>query len=137
MEKETKIIEPIEIDLDRKRYLMFDQAAFLEAERKVNQFRGVDPEKWVPYWNLIARLSGDSLQAFLWAGLLHEDPNLTYEQVGQFIKLGKLRYIMGRIRLAVAVDLTEPNQNNGKAADSDYPLARNDGSNSGPSEGSN
>lgn len=130
------LIQPVEIELDRKRYLNFSQAAFLEAERKINQFRNVPPERWVPYWDLIGRMSGDSLQAFLWAGLLHEDPDLTFEQVGEFIRIGKIRYIIGRIRVAIEEHLPEPTKSNGKT-ESDLPLASSGGSSSGPSGGLN
>ncbi len=72
----------IPIELDKPRTLLFDLNAFAELEDKFGSL-------------------------LLWAGLLHEDENLTERQVGAMISLTNVEKIMEQITEALTAALPE------------------------------
>ncbi len=49
-----------------------------------------------------------ALRAILWSGLIHEDPNLTEQEVGNLIDINYMQELMGNIGEAFDEDLPEP-----------------------------
>lgn len=90
-----RLLETVEIELDRKRYMVFDHEALRLAERELNKFRGVQPAVWagideyVGMANIRRTLVGvypaDFTQIMLWAGLHREDADLAIETAGALI----------------------------------------------------
>lgn len=84
MSEEKNIERPsaptFEITLDKVRHLKFDFNALALAEKETgkNLLKG---EAWVD-------MNAGDIRAFLWAGLLWEDPQLTLETVGSLIHPG-------------------------------------------------
>ena len=79
------MLRTVAIQLDRERRLKYDLNAFalLKERHDINLFKA-DPE----------RLQDPvAVRAMLWAGLVHEDPGLTVEQVGQWVDLGNIKAI--------------------------------------------
>jgi len=81
---EVELIEPIEIELDKKRQLKITLAGMIQAERKLKQLRG-DPmlSLWLlPMEELNAGgFSVETTMALLWAGLVHQDKDLTFDEM--------------------------------------------------------
>lgn len=83
------IVEPIPLDLDRRRHVRLDNRAMFLAERTLCRV-------WDRKVNLLSVLADpqgltlNDLAALLWAGLQHEDPTLTLEQVQDLMDLDKV-----------------------------------------------
>lgn len=84
-----RIIEPIEIDLDKPRHLLLTVGGLKAAERELNKSRDLQPRKAI--FRIIMEecqqietgdMGMDFCEAILWAGLLHEDPTLKLSDVG-------------------------------------------------------
>lgn len=98
--------------LDRERTLKFDLNAFAELEEK---FGNMD--------NAFLQMQSGSMKAaraMLWAGLLHEDPNLTEREVGGLVTLSNIDAVMTRITEAISEAVpgaeAEPDRPAGKSA---------------------
>lgn len=64
---------PVTIDLDRPRTLRYGLNAMVALEERGIILGKTDLEK------------PSTIRALLWAGLIHEDPSLTEEQVGEMV----------------------------------------------------
>jgi len=90
----------IPIELDRPRRLCFDFNAFAAYEEATGK-------------NVLAGGLHEDLQsvrglrALLWAALLHEDPDLTQQQVGAMLHLGNVGEMTGRLQAALAQALPD------------------------------
>lgn len=100
----------IPIELDRPRRLCFDFNAFAAYEEATGK-------------NVLAGGLQEDLQsvrgvrALLWAALLHEDPELTQQQVGAMLHLGNVGEMTGRLRDALTQALPDPEpEGNARAA---------------------
>jgi hypothetical protein len=83
----------IPIQLDRERNLKFDLNAFIELEEK---YGSID--------DAFKSLEGGRIKAIrtiLWAGLLHEDENLTEKRVGALVTVDKLNEITDKLTEAI------------------------------------
>jgi len=90
-----RLIETIEIELDRKRFMVFDHEALRLAERELNKFRGLAPAAWMSIDEYVGTAQlrraiagffpADFLQAMLWAALVKEDPLITVQTAGALI----------------------------------------------------
>ena len=89
----------IPIDLDKPRTLLFDLNAFAELEDK---FGSLDQA-----FQKMQQGSVKATRTLLWAGLLHEDENLTERQVGAMISLTNVEKIMEQITEALTAALPE------------------------------
>ena len=84
-----RIVEPIEVELDKKRRLLLTVGGLKQAERELNRSRNLQPRKAI-FRIMMEELPQveqgdfgiDFCEAILWAAMLHEDPEITLEQVG-------------------------------------------------------
>ena len=85
----------VPIDLDKRRHLLFDfnTLALLESLTGRNM---LGENAW-------DNLTAADIRAFLYAGLLHEDPNLKLEQVGSFIHVGSVKQVAEALKKAQEV----------------------------------
>jgi hypothetical protein len=67
------------VTLDRERTLKFDVNALVAAEEKTGR-------NWFDLAGSSRKLRFTDVRALLWAGCLHEDPDLTVEDAGRLIK---------------------------------------------------
>lgn len=72
--------------LDKKRTLILD----LEALERFEEATG----KSLFYDDILTNISVATLKMLLWAGLVHEDPELTPEQVSKFVHMGNFRQVI-------------------------------------------
>jgi hypothetical protein len=130
---EPKLIEPVPINLDgRIRHL---RLGFKEMYRFHLQ---TGLSAWArEVWN---DPSPDIMVALLWAGLLHEDPTLTVEQVENFpgLQMGNIAYITDRIgelwgKTMPDADTGEVGQGDGGNTTDPNPLGLQNGSTTGRS----
>lgn len=87
------------IELDRPRTMVFDLNAFCELE-----------ERYGTQENMVKTLQAGgfrTVRTFLWAGLIHEDENLTEKQVGKLIGMHNIEEISRSIDIAIADHLPE------------------------------
>lgn len=91
------------IVLDRPRRILFDLNALadLEAETGRNM---LSPEGWAPF----EAMDATSLRLLLWAGLRHEDPELTLAAAGGLIRQDNMAEIGAAIEAATTAGLPEP-----------------------------
>lgn len=82
----------IEIELDKKRKLIFDFNAVCKLEEATGR-NALSGETW-------NSLSAQDVRALLWGALLKDDPGLTIERVGQFINFQNLPKITEAIEKA-------------------------------------
>lgn len=79
----------IPIELDKIRHLRFDfnSAARFEEMTGKNLFDG----------GVMGQMSATTLRAFLWSCLVHEDAELTLEQVGEMIHFGNINEVSEKL----------------------------------------
>jgi hypothetical protein len=78
-QRAPSVVSPdVPIELDRPRMLRFDLNAFCAFETTVGQ-------SIEAVWGSFDRQPFTSIRALLWAGLLHEEPELTLEGAGRLI----------------------------------------------------
>lgn len=103
--KDVKV-KNIELELDKVRTLRFDLNAFAELE---DNFGTIDEAL-----GAMEKGSIKALRAVLWAGLIHEDEELTVKQVGALLTLADLAQLTEKINSAVLnavpeVEVPDPN----------------------------
>lgn len=95
----------VKIMLDRERTLKFDLNAFATLEEKHGSVQ-VAMEK----------MSQGNMAAFrtmLWCGLVHEDPELTEQQVGSMVDMAALKEISEKIDQAMTMSTPSPDKARG------------------------
>ncbi len=109
-----KLIEPVPIELDKPRTMLLTQGAFMAAERELNRLRALDPQRSI-FRMITEEMQGlknldiraDMVMVLLWASLLHEDADLTLDQVGSMSV--NFQSILPKIlQLLAVVFLTDP-----------------------------
>lgn len=141
-------IEPIEIELDRKRKYKLGIRTLLRAEREINRRRGAEIDRFVSIDSLMIQGARKSIEAngsfpldlftvILWAGLTEEDPNLTIDQIPDLLESSPLTRsnIITAIwdhYLAATVKPDKPSEAATNGAAEASPLALRPGSTSGP-----
>lgn len=87
-------VQAIEIDLDKPRHLLLTVGGLKAAERELNKSRDLQPRKAIfrimmeelPQVEL-GDVGMDFCEAILWASMLHEDRNLSLDDVGFLLPL--------------------------------------------------
>ncbi len=123
----STLVPPVEIDLDRIRHLRFD----LNAWRLYKETFGKD-------WTQIALISDGLIdwqvtQNLLWVSLVCEDPDLTWEQAGQFMQPGNCQMVFETVTRMFQGTLPEAKET--KPGDAPKNRRRSTGSKSGQSGG--
>ena len=95
------IAPKIKVTLDRERTLWFSYNAFIALEEATGHsiMAGIDPKVFQ---------SARGIRDFLWAGLLHEDPTLTREQVGEMLSFDRIAEIVETVAAALAESMPKP-----------------------------
>jgi len=95
----TGLAPLVEINLDKPRYLRFDLNAMCEVERVTDR--------------AFSELDGSlrTMRVLVWAGLLHDDPELTIEDVGSLIHIGHLQHVSDAV--GKALDVAMPSSSPG------------------------
>lgn len=90
---------PVPIELDRPREILMDLNAFVIAEEKLgsidNAFQGLQ------------KRSLKAVHVLLYAGLVHEDEELTEKQAGRLVGLGNLNAVITAISEALASNVPQ------------------------------
>lgn len=84
------------IMLDRERTLRYDFNALIEIEEKV----GISPDELMG-----RKLSMKEIRTLLWAGLVHEDTELTEVEVGAMIDMENLGQVLDDLMVAFGLSL--------------------------------
>jgi hypothetical protein len=94
----------VEITLDKPRILKYDFNAWIEIEERLG-FRPEDLSN--------RELKLKDIRFILWAGLIHEDPELTEHQVGAMIGLDNLDALLDQLASAfgLSFEKVEPDPN--------------------------
>ena len=93
----------VQIHLDKPRTIKFDLNAFCELE-----------EAYGTMDKAMAAMKDGSVKAVravLWAGLIHEDPELTIQQVGSLIDFHSLNNVVKQLGIALEDALPEEADN--------------------------
>lgn len=78
----------VDIKLDKKRKLQYDLNALAEIEDKL----GVNI-----YEMHTIKVGMKNIRTILWAGLIHEDEELTEEQVGSFVNITNIAEVQAKV----------------------------------------
>ena len=111
---------PIEC-LDKPRTIHFDLNALAALEAQTGR-DVLDPETW-------RRLDVAGIRAALWAGLLHEDPELSIETVGTWVTMDVLPEVVTALRAAYAgamPEAAETDEAEGEGDDAENPTTPSD-----------
>lgn len=89
----TSAIPLVEITLDRVRHLRYDLNALIEVEERtgISLLQSFSPQM----------LRVKEIRTFLWAGLIHEDPDLTPERVGALVSPGAIGELTQKLHEAL------------------------------------
>ena len=85
-----------------KRTLVFDLNAMAELE---DRYGSIDEA-----FAMLDKNSIKAIRCILWAGLIHEDPDLTEQKVGSLIDMQYLQDLMGSLGEAFNQDMPVANQ---------------------------
>ncbi|MGG3561651.1 hypothetical protein ABES03_08605 [Neobacillus rhizosphaerae] len=84
----------VKIELDKARHLRYTMNALAEIEDQLG----------VPLAELQnVKMTMKNVRVILWAGLIHEDKELTQEDVGEMVDLGNMEYVQERVAEAFAM----------------------------------
>lgn len=110
-----KIPDPVRpgwpIVLDKPRRLLFDLNALIALQEQTGK-NMLSGEGWAQF----GEPDPAQMRLLIWAGLLHEDPELTLEAAGALIHPGNLASIMAAVEGASGASLPEPDPLAGAAA---------------------
>lgn len=81
----------IEVELDKTRTLRYTLNALAEVEDRI----GVPLEELEN-----VKMTIKNVRILLWAGLIHEDPDLTPEEVGNMVDMGNFQEVQEKVALA-------------------------------------
>lgn len=98
--------KPVSIQLDRERTLLYDFNALIELE----DIYGSVTEAM----SGLEKLKVRNIRDMIWAGLLHEDENLTQKQVGKMLTMANLEEVALKISESLGISLPEPEGQPGK-----------------------
>jgi len=137
MAEQINALPLVELELDKKRSLRFTMGALRRAEKRLDEIRG---GQHVSIFELLSeenkrKLGPDEIIVLFHHGLLHDDPNLTEEDVADMLDVRQLD-ALGQ-RLAEALGAAVKPKASVPEASGDRPLAVSPGSSSGPSPDSN
>jgi len=86
----VRIVEPIEVELDRPRKLLLTLEALKRAQTELNRERQNDPPKAI--FRMMSEemekgvdIGVDFCEVMLWAAMLYDDPGITIDQVGRIM----------------------------------------------------
>ena len=103
----------VSVQLDRPRTLVLDFNAYCRVEEVTGISLLVGQE---------AFSSMRMMRAIVWAGLLHEDPTLTLEGVGDLLQEANAEEVLGKIYVAYGLSLPDLDEDEeGESNDSDPP----------------
>ena len=95
----------VDVELDRPRRLKYNMNALAELEDVLGK----------PMTQFSAENVGiKELRALVWAGLLHESPDLTLREAGDLIDLDHLEEIVKKVSEALALAFPQGGQKNAK-----------------------
>ena len=85
----------VDVVLDKPRRLLYNLNAMAAYERETGKnFMAISEEK----------MSATIVRAILWAGLVHEDKDLTVEQVGEMMSTDNMLAIQEKVLLAMTAN---------------------------------
>lgn len=97
----------VEIQLDKKRNLKFNFNAICNFEEATG--------KSIASLGETKEFKMSDLRALLWAGLVHEDPDLTIEEAGELFDYAEsFQYVSEKITEAVNLGINGGNEGKGK-----------------------
>lgn len=104
--KDDPLVTGVKVKLDKERTLRLDLNAMVRFEQASGKSL-LKQSTW-------DTLSIADIRSLLWACLLHEDPELTVEQVGSMIHPGNMVQVFGEIQRVWQLSAPEPT---GEASD--------------------
>ncbi|MFD1675406.1 hypothetical protein [Alicyclobacillus fodiniaquatilis] len=99
-------LKPIPVELDKKRNLKFDMNAYAELEEKFGTVQAA--------LDLLNKQQFKATRFLLWAGLQHEDENLTEHQVGAMVSPADLAHISEPLMQAIMDSLPKEDDSKNK-----------------------
>mgnify|MGYP005750951813 CR=1 FL=1 len=78
----------VEVELDKKRHLRYTMNALAEIEDAL----GVELSEMDK-----VKMNIKNVRIILWAGLIHEDPDLTQEEVGDMVDLANIKEVQEKV----------------------------------------
>ncbi len=95
----------VAINLDRKRHLLYDLNAFISLEEE-GTYENINQAL-----EDLGRGRLKAIRALLWAGLVHEDEELTVKDAGALVTFDKVDEIADKITEAIDASIPEPDPN--------------------------
>lgn len=93
----------VKIELDKPRTMRLTLRAMARFEEETGK----------PIFKAMNDLHGKELMVLLWACLLHEDPDLTIEQVGDMVDAPQVEYVVEKIAEVWGVSTPKAKAKNG------------------------
>lgn len=97
--------KPVKLMLDKERHLLFDLNALAALE---DEYGGIEKAL-----SAMEKGSVKAIRALIWAGLVHEDENLTPNAVGKMIGFAALSDLVAVLNEALGQALPQGDQGNG------------------------
>lgn len=94
------------IFLDEQRHIVYDLNALCELEEIFGGQEEIFQALSAPSFKII--------RTFLWAGLIHEDENLTEKDVGRLITTSNIQTVTESISKSISISLPEADENESK-----------------------
>jgi hypothetical protein len=106
---------PVTIALDKERRLRYDLNAMCMVEELTGE----------SLMDLMRKPTIKNMRTVIWAGLIHEDPAITQEAVGNLIDLGELKDVIRLIHKALGLDIPAADEANPISAQPIPPVKTN------------
>lgn len=114
------VIQTTPFMLEKERHLLYNWNAFMKAELELSKLKGKPTTALEVFRSMAIFAEGDTvdftkisltdLLILVWAGLLHEDPKLTLEKVGDNLLFTDLSRVIMSVSEAIAASLPKDDE---------------------------
>jgi len=114
------VVQTTPFMLEKERHLLYNWNAFMKAELELTKLKGKPTTALEVFRSMAIFADGDTvdftkvsltdLLILIWSGLLHEDPKLTLEKVGDNLLFADLSRVIMSVSEAIAASLPKDDE---------------------------
>jgi hypothetical protein len=114
------VVQTIPFMLEKERHLLYNWNAFMKAELELTKIKGTPPTALEVFKNMamfvdnetvdFTQISLTDLLILVWSGLIHEDPKLTLDRVGDNLLFADLSRVIMAVSEAIAASIPKDDE---------------------------
>jgi hypothetical protein len=114
------VVQTIPFMLEKERHLLYNWNAFMKAELELTKFKGKPTTALEVFRDMAIFTDGETvdftkvsltdLLILVWSGLIHEDPKLTLDKVGDNLLFADLSRVIMSVSEAIAASIPKSDE---------------------------